>query len=133
MKNNPKGFTLVETLIIVAIIGLLAAMIVPLAGIPGGAFQNYANGTRAGVVTKMSNKGLFWKSWEAEMNTGGTVQGENGAVASVFAFNVDPKAVLEIKTALENGKRVQVVYRQWAIKPLSIENSHVVTEVTPAK
>ena len=133
MKNNTKGFTLVEVLIVGVIIALLAAMVIPLAGIPGGAGKNYSNGTRAGQVTKLSNKGLIWKSWEAEINMGGTVQGENGAIASVFAFNVAPDVVPQIKAALESGKRIEVVYRQWAVKPMSISSSYVVTEARAAK
>ena len=67
------------------------------------------------------------------MNMGGMRQGENGAVANVFAFNVDPAAVDKVKAAMLSGERVELVYRQWAIRPLDIENGHVVIAVNPAK
>ena len=104
-------------------------LIVACTGFPGGVLKDYSDGTRAGQITKLSHKGLFWKSWEAQMNMGGTVQGENGAVASVFAFNVDSAVVPQIQSALESGKRVKVIYRQWLIQPLSIDNRSVVVQV----
>ena len=47
--------------------------------------QNYSNGERIGFVTKFSEKGVFWKSWEGELNL--TQTGMN--TSSLFDFSID--------------------------------------------
>jgi hypothetical protein len=96
--------------------------------------HNYSNGSRVGVVTKLSEKGLIWKSWEGEMNMGGMrmstdEHGNQSAVVNVFEFNVAPEAVEQVKAAQLSGKPVELVYRQWLIAPLSISNKHVIIAV----
>lgn len=95
---------------------------------------NYSDGSRVGTVTKLSYKGLIWKSWEGEMVMGGVRQNqdENGnlnTVANVFAFNVDPDAVEKVRKAQESGRPVKLIYRQWWLSPLTIQNDHVVIDV----
>lgn len=88
--------------------------------------ENYSNGERAGVVTKLSEKGLIFKSWEGELlvalpiGVAGTTQPEK------FPFNVAPEAVAQVKAAAFSGKRTVLTYRQWAIAPLTIDHGHVV-------
>ena len=96
--------------------------------------QNFSNGSYMGVVTKLSEKGLIFKSWEGEVSMGGmrTQSDGNGStsiVANVLRFNVDPAAVEKVKAAQKSGKSVELVYRQWLIAPLSISNDHVVVDV----
>lgn len=91
--------------------------------------EDYSNGERIGVVIKLSQKGYAFKSWEGEMllalpiTVAGTTQPEK------FAFNVSPGAVGGVQDALSSGKRVALVYRQWAIAPLTIDHGHVVVSV----
>ena len=91
--------------------------------------QNYSNGERVGIVTKLSEKGLIFKSWEGEMlialpvEVAGTTQPEN------FVFNVAPEAVGKVKNAMASGKRVTFVYREWALPPLTVEHAHVIVDV----
>lgn len=99
---------------------------------------NYSEGSRIGIVTKLSYKGFIWKSWEGEMNMGGMRQqrdkdGNTSAIANVFEFNVDPAAVDKVKAAQESGRAVELVYRQWAISPFTIENDHVIIDVREPK
>ena len=99
-----------------------------------GCAPDYSSGSRAGVVTKLSNKGLIWKSWEGELNMGGvkTVQSSGSTYATeanVFTFNVTPEAVNKVKAALVSGDRVELVYQECAIAPPTIENDHVVIAV----
>ncbi len=90
---------------------------------------NYSEGERIGVVTKISRKGLLFKSWEASAlialpaSVGSNVEPER------FDFNVDESAVQMVQEAAANGKRVKLIYHQWAISPIDIENDHVVTKV----
>ncbi len=56
--------------------------------------ETYSEGERIGFVTKFSNKGRFWKSWEGELNL--TQTGMN--TSSTFQFSIDndenPKKIL---------------------------------------
>jgi len=99
-----------------------------------GCGRNYSNGSRVGVVTKLSEKGVIWKSWEGELNLGGVRQGtdangNSSVVPNIFEFNADPSVVSKLQEAMRTGKRVELVYRQWLIAPLSISNDHVIIEV----
>lgn len=100
---------------------------------------NYSEGTRTGVVTKLSHKGLIWKSWEGSLNQGGTKtttddKGNSMVVANAIDFNVSDPALLEkLQAALANGDRVEINYQQWLLPPLTIDNSRVVVSVKPAK
>lgn len=107
-----------------------------------GCFPNYSDGSRVGVVTKISHKGLIWKSWEGSINQGGTkevtqMDSNGGAHSQIVAnaqdFNVsDPKVIEQVKEAAKTGKRVELVYRQWLVAPPWIDNDHVIVEVKPA-
>lgn len=96
---------------------------------------NYSNGERVGVVTKLSNKGLLWKSWEGSLNQGGTKNvptkyGDN-VVPNAEPFSVTDENVVEaLKHAADTGRRVKVTYHEWLVSPVSIENSKVITAVT---
>lgn len=98
-----------------------------------GCGQNYSNGERIGVVTKLSEKGVIFKSWEGEMlialpvAVAGTTQPEK------FTFNVAAEAVGQVKKAMSSGQRVELVYRQWFLAPPTIENGHVVIAVKSAE
>jgi hypothetical protein len=94
---------------------------------------NYSNGSRAGVVNKLSEKGLVFKSYEGEMMLGGIRTTENGTAANLFAFNVDPSQVAAVTAAMKSGKRVELVYRQWAVSPLTINSDYVIVDVKPAE
>lgn len=89
---------------------------------------NFSNGERAGIVTKLSEKGLVWKSWEGEMlvslpiDVAGTTQPEK------FRFNVSPEALDQVKAAMASSKRVTLVYKQWFMAPPFV-NDHVIIGV----
>ena len=99
---------------------------------------NYSNGSRVGVVTKLSNKGVLIKSWEGELNMGGMRQttdsdGNSQMSPNVFTFNADPSVVPDLEKAMDNGSRVRLTYHQWAIAPPSIDNDHVIVKVEVLK
>ena len=96
-----------------------------------GCGQNFSSGTRAGVVTKLSEKGLLWKSLEGDLVM--ALPPESGiSIPEHFRFSVDPDDIVtvdKLQAALKSGRRVNLVYRQWFAKPLSIDTDYVITDV----
>jgi hypothetical protein len=75
--------------------------------------ENYSNGERVGFVTKFSQRGILYKSWEGELNL--TQTGMN--TSSLFPFSVDNDSPEEsvIKTldsAANLGWKVKIVYHE---------------------
>ena len=75
--------------------------------------ENYSNGERIGMITKFSEKGLVWSSWEGTLNT--TQTGMNSA--EPFEFSVDndindPKVIATLDSAANAGWKVKIKYHQ---------------------
>lgn len=118
---------------------VLVIVFVALSALLSACGENYSNGSRVGTVNKFSYKGLVMKSWEGEMNMGGfrnqtDSNGNTAVVANVFRFNVQsPEVVKKVQDAMTTGARVELVYRQWALSPMSQESDYTVIDVKPAK
>lgn len=98
-----------------------------------GCSPDYSDGYRAGVVSKLSKKGFFVKSWEGDLLVGGMEEARKGGglVPSVFSFSVTDdaiaKKIAEIQTT---GKRVRLHYRQWFGRPIGqIDTNYVIDAV----
>ena len=67
---------------------------------------SYSEGVRSGELTKVSHKGVFFKTWEGEIS-----QGISGA--QIFAFSVldSEKEVIANLKEME-GQYVQVTYKE---------------------
>lgn len=95
--------------------------------------ENYSNGERIGMITKFSEKGLVWNSWEGTLNT--TQTGMNSA--EPFEFSVDndvndPVVISTLDSAATNGWKVKIKYHQTFGKNWFNnrgETSHFVKEV----
>lgn len=72
----------------------------------------YSEGTRSGVLTKISKRGYLFKTFEGELNVGGLNQGDGTIMPlSIFYFSVPDEAVYK---AIENaqGKKVVLHYKE---------------------
>lgn len=72
----------------------------------------YSEGTRSGILVKVSKKGYVFKTYEGELNIGGINQGEGTIIPlTVFKFSTTRKQVYD---SLENyqGRKVVLKYRQ---------------------
>jgi hypothetical protein len=75
--------------------------------------ENYSNGERIGMITKFSEKGLVYDSWEGTLNT--TQTGMNSATP--FEFSVDndvndPVVISILDSAATNGWKVKIKYHE---------------------
>jgi AAA15 family ATPase/GTPase len=85
-----------------------------------GCSENYSNGERIGFVTKFSNRGLIWKSWEGELNL--TQTGMN--TSSTFQFSIDndrqddntTQQIKILDSAATQGWKVKIRYHETAGK-----------------
>jgi hypothetical protein len=105
------------------------SLAVILAGIACG--RGYSDGERAGTISKLSYKGVAWKSWEGEMVLGGMVTDAEGhASANIWKFTVlDTRLVPAIQAAASSGRRVTVQYVQWLASPCSMDSDYEATAV----
>lgn len=113
--DDKVGLSVIITGVAV-ILGLLG---VPLCKATGGLMPDYGAGTREGYLTKISKKGFFWKTWEAEMQIG---SGDLAAIQAPFAFSVPYDETAE-KIRANLGKRIRLEYRQWIFTPYQIGDS----------
>ena len=98
----------------------------------GGCTPDYSDGYRAGVVSKLSKKGVLMKSWEGDLIVGGMEQAAKGGglVPMVFHFSVTDDAVAKkIAEIQTSGKRVRLHYVEWLMHPAKIDTGYVVDEV----
>lgn len=75
--------------------------------------ENYANGERVGMITRFSQKGLIFNSWEGTLNT--TQTGMNSA--EPFEFSVDndfndPRVIATIDSAATEGWKIKIKYHE---------------------
>lgn len=97
---------------------------------------NYSDGSRVGVVNKLSKKGLLCKTWEGEMMLGGLrsqtdKDGNTSQVANVWGFTVtSPRDVEALQAVMESGKTVRVTYHETVLStPCTTESGYWVEKV----
>lgn len=72
----------------------------------------YSEGTRSGILTKVSKKGFVFKTYEGELNIGGFSQGDGTIMPStIFYFSVNSEEVYKKLEALQ-GTKVVVRYKE---------------------
>lgn len=126
---------------------ILLALIVMAAPIVWYAYSYdiYSNGFRVGIVTKFSEKGVIWKTWEGEMNLGGTRTAETGRgrtniTLNLWEFSLDNQRMrgenLErlksiLLEAQDSGKSVKVQCTQEVfVAPWRADTTYVIQDVT---
>jgi hypothetical protein len=87
----------------------------PVIGTTGGLGRDYSVGVRDGYLTKVSQKGVIWKTNEAQLQVG---TGNMAALQEPFEFSV-PDAAIATEAGLSIGKKVRVHYTQWIIQPFA--------------
>lgn len=77
--------------------------------------ENYSNGEKIGLVTKMQQQGIIWKSWEGHLNL--TQTGMNSSNSAPFDFSLDndhfqPEVLATLDSAAERGWKVKLTYHE---------------------
>jgi len=78
-------------------------------------FANYSSGYRAGVPTKISKKGVIFKTYEGTLNIGGLTNTSEGAIPTTWDFTVKSGAdsvLNKIDQAILHSKRVKLLYHE---------------------
>ncbi|MEM6260879.1 MAG: hypothetical protein AAGI38_00115 [Bacteroidota bacterium] len=78
---------------------------------------SFSDGARAGTVVKLSFKGVAFKTWEGQLNTGGFSDGGGGddLASTIWHFSVDRgnQEVLDaLQDAMDRGYRVKLHYEE---------------------
>jgi hypothetical protein len=84
----------------------------------GGLNIEYSEGTRSGVVQKISKKGLIYETWEGELNLGynttASVGESSQIIPAIFEFSVSSDEVAKlVQEAEASGERVTLEYKQY--------------------
>ena len=82
-------------------------------------YANYSTGYRAGVPTKISSKGIIFKTNEGTLNVGGLTNSADGAIPTTWDFTVkssDDEVLNRIDEAIKNAKRVKLLYNEKYVK-----------------
>jgi len=103
-----------------------------------GCNATYATGVRSGTVTKISTKGLIFKSCEGELLLASGVSstntnGQQVIGSQVFEFSASPDVVEELGRLSLSGERVTLHYRQWWIGPMTQDTRYTVHKIDTAK
>jgi hypothetical protein len=74
--------------------------------------MTYSEGTRSGVLTKVSKKGYVFKTYEGEINIGGINQGEGTIIPlTIFKFSTTKKQIYD-SLEVYQGRKVVLKYKQ---------------------
>ncbi|MCO6479794.1 MAG: hypothetical protein J5I94_24365 [Phaeodactylibacter sp.] len=71
----------------------------------------YSDGTRAGNLIKVSEKGVVFKTYEGQLNLGGFQQDVDGVTGNIWNFSVPDKEVYQQLQNLQ-GKQVKLYYKE---------------------
>jgi uncharacterized protein YpmS len=78
-------------------------------------FANYSEGSRTGYVTKISHKGVLFKTYEGELNFGFFGGSANNGKPAENAWNfsvIDSKVAEQVEKASKAGHKVTLFYKQ---------------------
>lgn len=79
---------------------------------------NYSDGEKAGTIVKLSKKGVLFKTWEGQLNSGMVILDDAAAAGSApniiwdFSVKDDPELIKKLEEHMLKGTRVMVKYKQ---------------------
>ena len=101
----------------------------------------YSKGQKVGVVNKISEKGVIWKTKEGQLSLEGRTSTGDYTGAGVWDFSIDRLAkhgenvdelYSQIRQGMDDGQRVKITYKQpLAIWPWRAGTTYLVQSVEP--
>lgn len=99
------------------IVGVILIIAIGLGILSYFVFGTFSQGDRAGILIKLSNKGIIFKTWEGELNAYMYIgdQAAASASANLFVFSVldsEKEVIATMEKAMLNGHRIKLSYKQ---------------------
>jgi hypothetical protein len=91
----------------------------------------YSSGDRAGTISKFSERGYVFKTWEGQLMEGG-YSGETGSLSPRYwDFSTKSAEVVDkVREGLATGERVTLIYQEKFIRfPWNGDTKYIVTDV----
>lgn len=106
-------------------------------------FGSYSSGTQAGVVMKISKKGVMFKTWEGRLDMGTVGKSANSPLGTkIFEFSIDgsnEELIKQLEEVQLSGQRINLGFEQkYMVFPwqggtkffaTSVQSSGVIKEV----
>ena len=100
-------------------------------------YVNFSEGKRAGELIKMSKKGVMFKTYEGQLNTGGFSEGNGDITSSIWHFSVkssNDEVLQDIDNAIDGGYRVKLYYEEKCMNVFFLgDTKYFVTKVERVK
>lgn len=134
MQHQSFGQRIAQTTRRVIKVTLIAAVIVVIAFLCLAYWGVYDEGVRAGMVLRISKKGMIFKTYEGQLNlqTFGALKGAS-PIMEAFDFSVSPteeKVIKDLQTVALSGERVNLHYvKRYATFPWRGETKYFITKV----
>jgi hypothetical protein len=120
-----RGFRNFLLIVLVVLIGVMLFLY----------YGSYSKGVRSGVVIKLSERGMVFKTWEGQINlqSFGAVDASGNAMNEVFSFSVEggnDSLLKELEAVSLSGERVNLHYvERYAKLPWRGETAYFVDRV----
>lgn len=91
----------------------------------------YSSGNRAGTISKFSERGYLFKTWEGQLMEGG-YSGETGSLTPRFwdFSTTQDSVVTKIREALATGERVTLIYQEKFVRfPWNGDTKFMITDI----
>lgn len=95
-------------------------------------FGYYSQGERAGTISKLSERGYVFKTYEGVLNEGG-YSGETGTLTPRYwDFSANDDAVIkDLRRAMQTGERITLTYHEKFFKfPWNGDTKYFIVKVT---
>lgn len=122
-SNYMKGTNAAFTAFVLPFVFLILSW--PVLGATTGAGEGYSEGVRQGYITKVSHKGLIWKTYEAQIQVG---TGNQAALQEPFSFSVPPDMAYQVQNLI--GEPVYIRYNEWILQPFAEgESGYILSQI----
>lgn len=134
MESNSFGSRVKSTAKKVGVIAIVAIVVVGFAVFSFYYWGTYDEGVRAGMVLRISKKGMIFKTYEGQLDIQAFGALKNTSpVMQAFDFSVEPgneKVIEDLQSAALSGERVNLHYiKRYKVFPWRGDTKYFITSV----